>query len=190
MGLIGLETWPDGFFGKAIYDLFFMTFITFESPQLIFEVEIETNPAAWIGNLSGGTGEFTLGNPPSQNPPLLPEVSVVGPGGVVSTPVSFDFSTIHFVPAGTPFLRGDANGDGEVIPVSDAITILSGLFAGAAIACELAADVNGDGATDIADPVAMLNFGFGGGPPPPHPFPDCGVSAAPTMVPCDLSGCP
>ena len=92
MGLIGLETWPDGFFGKAIYDLFFMTFITFESPQLIFEVEIETNPAAWIGNLSGGTGEFTWAVTTGSLPPGL---SLDGEGSITGVPQehgAFNFS--------------------------------------------------------------------------------------------------
>ena len=60
------------------------------------------------------------------------------------------------------FLRGDANLDAQ-LDVSDALTILDGLFLGGPPpACDEVADANLDGSVDLSDPVAILGFLFQG----------------------------
>lgn len=80
--------------------------------------------------------------------------------------------TIRFVPRPpSPFSRGDANHDGT-LDVSDAVSILHGLFHGEpTIHCEDAADSNDDGKLDISDAIHAFGYLFLGGPPPPSPFP-------------------
>lgn len=76
--------------------------------------------------------------------------------------------------AEVPFVRGDANVDGQV-DISDGVKILNVLFLGdAPEGCDDAMDSNDDGKTDISDGVWILNFLFLGGPKPPQPYPDCG----------------
>ena len=76
-----------------------------------------------------------------------------------------------------PFRRGDCNDSGKV-DISDAIGLLSFLFAGGAPSlCRNACDTNDDEVLDISDPVYLLNHLFGGGldPPDPGPGPNCGT---------------
>ena len=71
------------------------------------------------------------------------------------------------------FIRGDANGDGE-LDISDAVRILVGLFVDPSfVSCLDAADANDDGAVGITDAIVVLNFLFGDrgelpGPAEPH----------------------
>ena len=70
--------------------------------------------------------------------------------------------------AGGTILAGDANADGD-LNLSDATTILTHLFGGAALPCPAVVDVNGDGALNITDALHVLGFLFGGGPAPVDP---------------------
>src|SRR5690606_12129487 len=72
------------------------------------------------------------------------------------------------------FVRGDANVDGSV-DLSDAISILLGLFADGDIPCADAADVDDSERIDITDPITLLDYLFRGGSSPPAPFPFPGV---------------
>jgi len=159
---------------------------TFETPEEVIAVGYEAVPATWTGDSDGGSAALAwtpLGTPATQNVAIVAGASI---------PASGVPSELVFVPVAIPdptWLRGDANGDGAVVPIADAITILSQLFTGGApSACLDAADVNGDGASDIADPIGLLAYGFSGGPPPPPPFPDCDL--APAALGCDLAVCP
>ena len=70
------------------------------------------------------------------------------------------------------FVRGDTDGDGEVI-ITDPIAILGGLFLGQELRdCRDAFDVNDDAEVDLSDPIYALQFLFMGGDaiPPPYPF--------------------
>ena len=93
-----------------------------------------------------------------------------------------------------PFVRGDANADGNV-DIADPILGLNYSFLGGpAPTCLRAADSNGDGdAAGISDAVFTLTFSFLGGPPPPAPFPECGTAAddgpsCDAFLPCDEPG--
>ncbi len=79
-----------------------------------------------------------------------------------------------------PFVRGDANVDGNV-DIGDPVRILEYLFpTGPAVTlatllpCRDAADCNDDDTLDIGDPIYLLTHLFTGGDAPPAPFPDCG----------------
>lgn len=60
------------------------------------------------------------------------------------------------------FIRGDVNGD-SAHDVSDAVSLLAGLFSGGPVDCPDAADVNDDGALDISDAVSILTTLFSPG---------------------------
>ena len=90
--------------------------------------------------------------------------------------------------AGTPFRRGDFDGDGA-LNIADPISTLQYLFAGGvAPECTAAADIDASGDLQINDPIALLGFLFVAGPPPAPPFPDCGVS--PTEECAMTDACP
>jgi hypothetical protein len=72
-----------------------------------------------------------------------------------------------------PFRRGDANDDARH-DVSDGITILLFLFAGAATpTCLDSADVDANGVIEVTDALVLFHHLFRDGPPPVAPFPDC-----------------
>ena len=90
---------------------------------------------------------------------------------------------------GTPFRRGDANGDGN-LDISDLIFSLNYLFRGGeAPGCLASTDANGDDAADISDVIFGLNFLFRGGPEVPNPFPDCGLPPVQGALTCDVYDC-
>ena len=94
-------------------------------------------------------------------------------------------------PTGPEFQRGDVNPNFG-ITIADAIGILEGLFvAGADFTCEDAADVDDDGALNIADPIALLGYLFQSGSPPSLPFGVCGEDATVDALGCAVSpSCP
>jgi hypothetical protein len=76
---------------------------------------------------------------------------------------------VNIVPDGTPFVRGDSNGDATV-NITDARHALNYLFLrGATPPCLDAADANDDGKLNITDPIAILILLFRGGSPLPPP---------------------
>jgi hypothetical protein len=95
----------------------------------------------------------------------------------------------------TDFIRGDANGDGQV-DLSDPVKVLVHLFVGgsAAPGCLAAADADGSGDVVLTDAIYSLDYLFLGGFPPPAPFPDCGADPdGDEGLPClsyDPSVCP
>lgn len=82
-----------------------------------------------------------------------------------------------YVP-GSSFLRGDADGDGQ-LRAADAVAILLYLFDRALPGCLDAADVDDDGHLNITDPARLLLFLFGAGTPPPAPYPQAGPDPTP-----------
>ena len=100
-------------------------------------------------------------------------------GQLGDLPNGFEYSS-----AGV-FVRGDANGDGQV-NLADAIRTLFHLFAGGQIKCLDAADVQNDGVVNLSDPIATLNYLFRAGTPPAAPFPTPGTDPP---APVDSLGC-
>lgn len=88
-----------------------------------------------------------------------------------------------------PFVRSDANVDGEV-DISDPVFTLLSLFSGAgtAVPCMEAADSNGDAKIDISDPIFTLDFLFLGGSRPSAPFPDPGYDEDGESLGCERYG--
>lgn len=90
-------------------------------------------------------------------------------------------------PFGPLFIRGDADGDGQVL-INDAVFELAALFVvGAPYPnCADAADTNDDGTFNISDPVFLLGYLFTSGPTIPEPFPLCGPDPTdPDALFCD-----
>ncbi len=95
----------------------------------------------------------------------------------------------------TPWLRGDANGDGSFNGLTDGLFVLNFQFIPGSPAppCLAQADANGDGGFNgLTDGLYMLNFQFvPGSPPIGAPHPDCGgdvVTGSP--LDCDTPTCP
>ena len=85
------------------------------------------------------------------------------------------------------FVRSDANDSSGQTDISDAISVLSYLFAQTPFKrdCLDAADANDSGAVDIADPIFILTYLFARGPVPPPPFPARGFDPTPDPLLCD-----
>jgi hypothetical protein len=101
-------------------------------------------------------------------------------GRAISTPAIG--GVLRVVP-GPVFLRGDCNGDGNAVEVSDAHFLLNFNFVGGTTPiCIAACDANGDGVVtgQTTDALYLLQFAFLGGPAPLDPFPGCGVSTRTT----------
>lgn len=81
------------------------------------------------------------------------------------------------------FVRGDADGDGNV-QINDAIQALAVVFVGEAPNCRDAIDSNDDGSVDIGDPIFLLNFLFQGDVPPSSPYPNCGEDPTTDALGC------
>jgi hypothetical protein len=158
-----------GFTVGTIFDFLGQLTAAYAAPQESIVASYASVASAWIGDLDGGSAALTfqpLGSPLTQNVVIVSGASNLATG----TPGAIEL--VATGSGGPQMLRGDANGDGTVIAIADAISVLGQLFSGAPpSACLDAADVNGDGAIDIADPIALLAWGFSGGPPPPAPFP-------------------
>jgi hypothetical protein len=80
---------------------------------------------------------------------------------------------LRHLPDEATFVRGDANGDGQV-DMADAVAIIVTLLAeGPERDCWSALDVNSDAQILFADAVDILEYLFLGQYPPPAPFPEC-----------------
>ena len=93
--------------------------------------------------------------------------------------------------AAASFIRGDCNGNGDLVVLTDMIFLLDWqLNEGTAPDCEDACDLDGvDGVQGIDDALYGLFYQFLSGPAPIGPFPDCGISTEATGNSCDNSTC-
>jgi hypothetical protein len=81
--------------------------------------------------------------------------------------------------APAPFVRSDANQDGEV-NIADAVAAFNKLFrASPLLPCRAALDTNDDEHVDLSDVIYLLIFLYQGGPAPPPPFTSCGQDPSP-----------
>jgi hypothetical protein len=89
----------------------------------------------------------------------------------------------------SPFVRGDADGDGEE-NITDGIVILRFLFRGGVTpSCRDAADADDNGKVEMTDAIRILNFLFLGGPAHPAPFfphsSSCGADPTADALGCE-----
>ncbi len=156
---------------------------TFDDPEAVLSW---TNGAVydWISITRNGLPLTTIAGDQLTYTDPLPgsgamQYSVTGNVmGVNSPEVTCDFT----IPR--PFIRCDADLGGN-ITISDAINVLSYLFASFTTTCTDAMDCNDSGAINIADPVLLLNFLFGTGPLPSAPYPNAGQDPTPDNLDCN-----
>ena len=84
------------------------------------------------------------------------------------------------------FRRGDANNDGMVAALADAVFLLKwGFQSGEVPPCLDAADADDSGDVNaLTDSLVILAHQFSGGPPPPPPYPRPGVDPTPDPLGC------
>jgi predicted alpha-1,6-mannanase (GH76 family) len=123
------------------------------------------------------------------------------PSGSIQVSVSFrgqagsaepiEIDSLVIQPVASPFIRGDANGDGAT-DIGDAIFVLCSHFAaGPSPTCEKAADANDDGLMGISDPLFLLEYLFLDGPSLPTPQAACGDDPTDDELTCaSFGGCP
>ena len=96
-------------------------------------------------------------------------------------------------PPPADFIRGDSDGDGVLIGLSDSLYVLFFQFVSGSPPppCMEAADIDGDGSfSGLLEAVYLLTHVFAMGPPPPQPYPECGPDPAPaTSLGCVSNGC-
>ena len=178
LSLVGVEPIQVEFQSSNIEETFFDVSVVLSNDLtldplqfLAIEADVQISPEITPGSNIWLRGDFEgLGADPVPTEIGLPD-------GTVVTPF---FVNGHINIAGDPpvenFLRGDANGDGVVIGIVDAIGILSHGFFGDPVPCLEALDVNNDGVFFVlTDAIYLLNHSFGDSPPPSAPYPECGT---------------
>ncbi len=109
-------------------------------------------------------------------------------GDACTGPQSREFGvTVVAGAAAIRFKRGDANADGRMLEVTDAVFTLQYLFAaGPTPPCEDAADANDDNRPiDLGDALYILQYLFQDGPTIPPPFPECGLDETVDGLSCE-----
>jgi hypothetical protein len=97
---------------------------------------------------------------------------------------------LRFDPESPTFIRGDANGDGEV-NVTDAYHVVLHAFEGEPVRCVRALDTDASGSVDLVDTFLLLTHLFGGRIAPAAPFPECSRVGGflEYELPCEESTC-
>jgi hypothetical protein len=129
----------------------------------VLRLHFTVDPGALTSTTTIGFAEglLTPGSPAGRNMINGPEVGLETVDDLV-----FISGRIGINPDAAVFVRGDANGSGE-IDISDAVFTLSYLFTGGrAPSCPAAMDSSADGKLDITDAIFTLQFLFAGGKAP------------------------
>ncbi len=159
-------TYPPG--GNRVVDAPYT--VTYDGGSDVVYVDQTDRAEPWI---ILGTFAFAVG----QEGSVLLTNQASGGDVVVADAVKWRYAGS---PVNPPFVRGDANSDGEV-NIADAIAILGYLFLGnPAMACLDALDVADTGGIDIGGAVRILSYLFAQGQPPRPPFPGAGHDPTPT----------
>ncbi len=125
-----------------------------------------------------GDGQFICPDLVGERCRNIYSAGIIAGGGVAQAMIDLYREEVPD-PVAPLFLRGDVNHDGN-LDLSDAISILNGLFLGKGQpTCWDAADVNDDGNVDLSDPIYLLNRLFSGGALIPGPAESAGPD--PTM---------
>ncbi|MBN1420579.1 MAG: right-handed parallel beta-helix repeat-containing protein [Planctomycetes bacterium] len=142
------------------------------------------SPAIDSGLGTDQVSERDAAGEPRADDPAVPNTGA-------GTPDYVDRGALERQSGGPPpvlFRRGYANDDVD-LNISDAVSLLSFIFANGSVPCQRACDVNGDGAIDIGDPIVLLTYLFASGPPPAAPFETCGTAAGDLSCEMPTGGC-
>jgi len=124
---------------------------------------------------------------PGLSPPLGYDVILQLPDGSVveapTTSIGLDLNISNQF----PFMRGDANQNGE-IDLVDAVRTLEVMFLGAPPECIAAVDANDSGDLTLTDTMTVLDYLFASGTPLPEPTAECGGDQ--TGLDCNEAVCP
>ncbi|MDO8560404.1 MAG: alpha/beta fold hydrolase [bacterium] len=159
-----------------------------------------TDPISTAVTLNGSATSDTNGDPLVYAWTLPSGIAAVGVQPTLALPLGGYPFTLHardpfdgfgfdetVVEVEYPFVRGDANADGEV-DITDPIVTLEALFLDTGVTlCNDAADTNDNSAVDISDPIATLGFLFLGTADPKSPYPAPGLDPTPDLLGCTLS---
>ncbi len=193
-GFAGIDIDPSDGAGVTIgvvYDLAGSDFLEFDGAAPVITVEYEVVDGALAtlkGDLDGAATTLewsdTLGTPDLVNGIVI--------DGDFELDVELADGTVFLVPrdVGTPFRRGDCDGNGAVSALLDALFLLTwGFGSGDDPPCLDAADVDDSGAVSaLLDALYLLQWTFTGGDEPPAPGPTtCGPDVPEDDVPCDTS---
>jgi hypothetical protein len=124
--------------------------------------------------------------------PTPGSLSVVVPDGSGTVDVRVEntdgreSNTLPFTypPPPPQFLRGDANGDGQV-DISDARKIAVSLFLGQVLVCEDAADADDSESLNVTDIIYLLDHLYRNGPTLTAPYPNTGPDPAGDALDCE-----
>ncbi len=179
---------PDGITVGVVYNIIpVANSYYYEAPEEIVVVHYQTVASTLAGDLDGANSTIfglAVGDPPVEN---LVVVDIPGPTQSASTEVLEGI--VNLVPD-LELVRGDANANGSIEPLADAIVALNYLFVnGTSITCLDALDCNDDASVNLADPILLLSWGYMMSPPLPAPFPNCGVDLTDDALTCEVSGC-
>jgi hypothetical protein len=156
-----------GIASGTIEDSYLATF----SGGSVKEIYLGENCAPAIGNFGFELSSLGEG---FDSPNFFGGIEAAGNTLLVAGMESNAIFQVLIFPFEASFIRGDFDGDSEVI-VTDAIVLAEYLFrVGPSPECLDAADVNDDGLLDVADPVYLLFHLFLGRPAPPAPYPSPG----------------
>lgn len=173
----GVELFDSGWTAAVLISFFIL------SEEQVGEVRVaEYTVLAPLGTITPLEFCDTLGDPPVA-------ITIVEGTSATSIPTTVAGS-MEVVPA---FRRGDADADGVVNVLADAIYLLSfGFMGGPPPPCDDAVDVDDNGVLNsLSDGLALLSYGFLGGPPPAPPGIVCGVDPTPDVLGCTTySDCP
>jgi hypothetical protein len=97
----------------------------------------------------------------------------------------FNNLSLESIAEGTPFRRGDADGDGE-LDIADGLFILFSLFVEGSRqpACAKSADARDDGALNVTDALVIVNYLFNHGAPLAAPWSECGNDPTQDSLSC------
>ena len=181
-----------GVAGGAVFSIGGEAQLSFETETVVLTVDYDTVPALLLDNVDGVDTPLVWDSTLACNGDTV-VVNLAVSEGAESFVAALEDRLLHVDPNGRAFLRGDADGNGFVFALLDALFLLSfGFTGGPAPTCADAADADGNEVLfPLLDATYVLNYGLAGGPPPPAPGPDeCGPDPEGDALDCaDPGGC-
>ena len=185
---LAVNTAPEGADGMVVAVVFDIlppgeAELTFESVTPAISACYDTVAATLIDDTDGAITELTWTDNLGTSPPVSNIVTVDG----FSEGVLSESGMITLIAGVDAFLRGDADGSGNVFAIVDALYLLEWQFAGGPVPpCFRAADIDDNGNVfAIVDALFLLSWQFSNGPEPPAPGPiSCGTDPTADGLDC------